>query len=193
MTRTPLNPFARKAPAKAERKRQEEFVYASGKSSLGLVLVALSEFGISSVLRGGTEPELVKRLQERFPKIALRKDIKATKSVLTEILALIEDPLSVCTLDLNMRGTLFQRRVWQAALAIPPGKTSTYSDIALEVKAPRSMRAVGSSCTNNHFSIIVPCHRVLHKDESIDGGFTRSSKYQQALILREINAKQRKK
>ena len=176
---------------KAATKRKEEFSYTIGKSSLGVVLVAWSEFGIVSILLGDKTEELIKRLEDRFPQNSFRKENGKVKTALTRVIRFIEKPSSSFDLPLNMRGTPFQRRVWEAAQKIPLGATSTYSDIARLIRSPLAMRAVGSACTNNHFSIVVPCHRILHKGQSLAAGLSKSSKRQQALIKREVRGKKK--
>ena len=76
----------------------------------------------------------------------------------------------------------------EAVLQIPAGETSTYSEIARKIGAPRAMRAVGSACTNSPLAIVVPCHRVLHKGHAASGPLARSSARQRALVAREAKA-----
>jgi O-6-methylguanine DNA methyltransferase len=128
---------------------------------------------------GTTKTRLAERLEDRFPKIDLRRDDKAIAKAMTRIVTFIEKPAPTPPdISLDIRGTPFQRRVWQEAAKIRLGETSTYSAIAEAIGSPKSMRAVGSACTNNLFAIIIPCHRVLHKgDDAMGRASSRQNRY----------------
>lgn len=156
-----------KAPRKkAPPRRKEVFLYATGKSPLGPTLVALSQHGIVAVMIEKKANELVSALQDSFPKALLRKGDEETNAMLERVIRHIEKPTSKIDLPLDVRGTPFQRRVWEAVLTVPAGKTASYSDIATKVNAPRAVRAVGSTCTRNPMAYIIPCHRIVRKGEA---------------------------
>ncbi len=169
----------------ARRKAREEFTYATGPSSLGFVLVAVSGFGIVSILLAEKAATLAAQLQDRFPGVALREGSKEAATALARVVHFIEHPESDFTVSLDMRGTAFQRRVWTAVMAIPRGQTATYGEIAARIGAPRAMRAVGSSCTRCHFAVVVPCLRVLPKGQTLAGQLKTASKRRRAFLARE--------
>lgn len=145
-------------------KRPEDITFGTGRSSLGPVVVAASTKGIVSILVGRKAPDLIRNLRERFPKANLVRNEKAAKAMVSRVLRYIEAPAGAFGLPLDIRGTPFQKRVWEEVRKIPLGETSTYSRIAERVDAPKAIRAVGSTCSANGLAFAVPCHRVLHKD-----------------------------
>ncbi len=84
-------------------------------------------------------------------------------------------------LSLHVRGTPFQRRVWQAIKAIPCGQTNSYADIAKQLHS--SPRAVGGACGANNIPIVIPCHRVITKNGGL-GGFMNANDGQPLVIKR---------
>jgi AraC family transcriptional regulator, regulatory protein of adaptative response / methylated-DNA-[protein]-cysteine methyltransferase len=145
-------------------KRPEDITFGTGRSSLGPVLVAASAKGIVSILLGRKAPDLIRNLGERFPKASLVRNEKEMKQVVSRVLSYIEAPVEAFALALDIRGTPFQKRVWEEVRKIPIGETSTYSRIAERIDAPKAIRAVANTCGANAFAFAVPCHRVLHKD-----------------------------
>ena len=89
--------------------------------------------------------------------------------VLARVIALVENPTINCTMALDIHGTLFQKRVWQALLEIPPGATARYSDIANRIGAPTTVRAVAKACCANCIAVAVPCHRIIRKNGDLSG------------------------
>ena len=161
-------------------KPAEEFTYATGQSSLGAVLVALSELGIVAVIIDSDAACLPGQLRARFPVSRLRQDGELARTALARIIEVIEDPFITYDLPLDLRGSPFQQQVWRTVMQIPAGETSTYAEIARLAGSPRAMRAVGSACTNNPLSMLVPCHRVLHT------GASKSAIRQKTWVAREI-------
>ena len=145
-------------------RRPENISFGTGVSSLGPVLVASSAKGIVSILVGGKTQDLIRNLRERFPEANLVRNEKEAKAVVSRVLSYIEAPLEAFELPLDIRGTPFQKRVWEEVRKIPVGATSSYSRIAERVDAPKAIRAVANTCAANGFAFAVPCHRVLHKD-----------------------------
>jgi AraC family transcriptional regulator of adaptative response/methylated-DNA-[protein]-cysteine methyltransferase len=161
------NLFSPPPKKKAPPEKKDVFTYAAGRCGLGHVLAAFSADGIVAVLIRPKAADLLPALRKTFPRAVLRAD-EAQQPMLKRIIAFIEKPSPRMNLPLDMRGTLFQRRVWQAVMAIPPGKIASYAEIAAAINAPRAVRAVGSSCTRCIISYLIPCHRVLHKGESVE-------------------------
>jgi AraC family transcriptional regulator, regulatory protein of adaptative response / methylated-DNA-[protein]-cysteine methyltransferase len=164
----------------------ETIRYLLGESSLGLMLVASSAKGLVAILMGEDEELLVEDLQRRFPGAKLvRGDAEEDRRRLELVLALAEDPARKLDIPLDVRGTEFQQRVWQALREIPAGRTSSFTEIADRIGAPKAMRAVGNACSTNNLALAVPCHRVLHRDGTLSGGYHWGDARQRVLLDRE--------
>jgi AraC family transcriptional regulator, regulatory protein of adaptative response / methylated-DNA-[protein]-cysteine methyltransferase len=175
-----------KAASHAAGKAGEEIRFAMGPSSLGLILVASSAKGVVSILFGEDEELLIDDLQSRFPGARFaRGDRKDDKQRLKRVLDCAETPSLGLDLPLEVRGTEFQQNVWRVIREIAIGETSTYTEIALKVGAPRAMRAVGNACSTNKLALAIPCHRVLLNDGRLSGGNQRDNARQRALLDRE--------
>lgn len=142
--------------------------YAGTQTSLGPMLVAATARGICMV-EFGPIPELVLRLQQRFPKATITPMPSALQHYISGIIDMIDTPAHAAPLPLDMRGTVFQEKIWRALTEIPVGETRSYSDIARSIGAPQSARAVARACASNHIAIAIPCHRVVREDGSISG------------------------
>jgi AraC family transcriptional regulator, regulatory protein of adaptative response / methylated-DNA-[protein]-cysteine methyltransferase len=167
---------------------REEIRYAVGRSSVGLVLVASGAGGVVSILVGLDPDQLVGELQARFPEAHLTRGDRDDENRARRVVDFVEDPAHGLDLPLDIRGTEFQRRVWQAVREIPAGRTTTYTEIARAIGSPRAMRAVGNACSTNNLAIAVPCHRVLHHDGSPSGGSYWGHDRQRILLDREAAA-----
>ena len=162
----------------------ESIRYGFAQSPLGLLLVAATPLGICRIAFGEDEAALAAELEERFPRARLERAEAALEAELRAAVALVEEPASARDLPLDLRGTAFQHRVWQALRQIPPGRTTSYSALAAAIGAPAAVRAVASACGANPVAMAVPCHRVLGKDGALTGyrwGLTRK----RALLQRE--------
>jgi AraC family transcriptional regulator, regulatory protein of adaptative response / methylated-DNA-[protein]-cysteine methyltransferase len=147
----------------------EDIRFAVGQSSLGAILVASSDKGVASILIGDDPDGLVRDLQDRFPKARLIGADKDYESMVVRVVGFVEAPRIGLNLPLDVRGTVFQRRVWQALQAIPAGRTSSYSEIARRIGAPKAVRAVASACAANNIAVAIPCHRVVRNDGALSG------------------------
>jgi AraC family transcriptional regulator of adaptative response/methylated-DNA-[protein]-cysteine methyltransferase len=145
----------------------EEIRFAVGQASLGAILVASSEKGVVAILIGEDPNKLVRNLQDRFPKARLIGGDGAYESLVAQVVGLIEAPGLGLNLPLDVRGTAFQQRVWQALQKIPIGQTASYSDIAAQIGSPKAVRAVASACAANNLAVAIPCHRVVRSDGSL--------------------------
>jgi AraC family transcriptional regulator, regulatory protein of adaptative response / methylated-DNA-[protein]-cysteine methyltransferase len=143
--------------------------YAIAPCSLGLALVAQTRKGVCAIFLGDNETELTNDLQSRFHKAKLTRDSEEMRAALVEIVALIEQPSRPCKLPLDIMGTAFQQRVWDALRKIPAGSTMTYSKLASAIGSPSSTRAVASACGANPIAVAVPCHRVMGTDGKLHG------------------------
>jgi AraC family transcriptional regulator of adaptative response/methylated-DNA-[protein]-cysteine methyltransferase len=143
--------------------------FAVGECSLGSILVAQSERGVCAILLGDDPEALVRDLQDRFPKAELIGGDREFEKLVARVIGLIERPGQGLDLPLDVRGTAFQQRVWQALRTIPAGMTTTYTEIARRIGAPRSVRAVAQACGANPVAVAIPCHRVVRRDGGLSG------------------------
>lgn len=143
--------------------------FAIGQSRLGAVLVAMSERGICALTMGDDPEALVHDLERRFPQATLVGDDPSFDAVVAQVLGLVEHPERGLDLPLDLQGTAFQQRVWQALRTIPPGQTVSYAEIAARIQQPKATRAVAQACGANPVAIAVPCHRVVRNDGALSG------------------------
>ncbi len=143
--------------------------FAVAQCSLGAILVAQSERGICAILMDDDPAVLVKDLQDRFPKAHLIGGDTDFEQLVARVIAFVEAPAIGLDLPLDLRGTAFQERVWQALRKIPVGSTLSYADIAARIGAPRAVRAVARACAANRLAVAVPCHRVVRQDGALSG------------------------
>ena len=143
--------------------------FAVGECSLGAILVAASERGVCAILMGDDPDVLVRDLQDRFPRAELQGGDDDYEQLVAKMIGLVEAPKVGLDLPLDIRGTAFQQRVWQALREIPAGMTASYTEIAQKIGAPRSVRAVAQACAANALAVAIPCHRVVRSDGGISG------------------------
>jgi AraC family transcriptional regulator of adaptative response/methylated-DNA-[protein]-cysteine methyltransferase len=143
--------------------------FTIGGCSLGSILVAQSQRGICAVLMGDDRNQLEYDLRLRFPKAQFAKDNLAFEQLVTQVIRLIETPTLELVMPLDIGGTTFQQRVWQAIRQIPLGQTISYSELAENIGSPRSARAVAHACAANTLAVLIPCHRVVRLNGSLSG------------------------
>ncbi len=143
--------------------------FAVGECSLGAILVAQSQRGICAILMGDDPDQLARDLQDQFPKANLIGGDTSFEQRVAEVVGFIEAPALGLNLPLDVQGTAFQERVWQALRAIPPGATASYTEIAERIGMPKAVRAVASACAANHLAVAIPCHRVVRSDGGLSG------------------------
>jgi AraC family transcriptional regulator of adaptative response/methylated-DNA-[protein]-cysteine methyltransferase len=143
--------------------------FAVGESTLGAVLVAATAKGVCAIFLGDEPVALERALLERFPKADLARGDAGFDEYVARAIALVEIPSAGLDLPLDIRGTAFQLRVWEALRRIPPGATASYTAIALAIGRPKAVRAVAQACAANPAAIAIPCHRVLRSDASLAG------------------------
>jgi len=149
--------------------RGQAIRYAIGTCSLGPVLVAASEKGVCAILFGDEPESLGKELQVMFPRARLIGGDKAFEELTAKVLAFVEDPAKGLDMPLDVRGTAFQHRVWEALRRIPVGSTASYAEIAAKIGAPQAVRAVARACATNRIAVAIPCHRVVRSDGGLSG------------------------
>jgi AraC family transcriptional regulator of adaptative response/methylated-DNA-[protein]-cysteine methyltransferase len=143
--------------------------FAVGETSLGAILVASSAKGVVSILLGDDPRALVRNLQDRFPDARLIGADRDYENLVARVVGFVETPGSALNVPVDVRGTAFQRRVWQALQAIPVGKKLTYADVARRIGSPKAVRAVAGACAANNLAVAIPCHRVVRTDGSLSG------------------------
>lgn len=164
----------------------EEIKFAVGQTSLGAILVASSKKGVASILLGDDPDELIHNLQDRFPKALLIGADRDYEVMVARVVGFIETPGIGLNLPLDVRGTAFQQRVWQALQEIPVGKTVSYAEIAQRIGSPKAVRAVAGACAANNLAVAIPCHRVIRNDGALSG-YAWGVERKRALLDREAS------
>jgi AraC family transcriptional regulator, regulatory protein of adaptative response / methylated-DNA-[protein]-cysteine methyltransferase len=147
----------------------ERIRFAVGECSLGSILVAATARGVCAVEFSDDPNALVQALERRFPRARLVGGDPVFERTVAQVVALVERPWANGRLPLDVQGTAFQRRVWQALRRTTPGSTVSYTDIAKRIGMPNSVRAVARACASNPTAVVVPCHRVVRKNGSPSG------------------------
>ena len=158
--------------------------FAVGECSLGSILVAASDKGVCAIMMGDDPDLLTKDLQNRFPKANLIGGDRDFEATVAKVVGFVEAPKIGLNLPLDVRGTAFQQRVWQALREIPAGSTASYSEIAKRIGLPRAVRAVAQACASNAIAVAIPCHRVLRTDRNLSG-YRWGVERKRALLKRE--------
>ena len=166
----------------------EEIKFAVGETALGAILVASSWKGVAAILLGDDPDELVRNLQDRFPKAHLIGADRKYEALVARVVGFVEMPEIGLDLPLDVRGTAFQQRVWQALQEIPVGETVSYAEIARRIGSPKSVRAVAGACAANALAVAIPCHRVVRNDGSL-AGYAWGVERKRALLGREAGRK----
>jgi AraC family transcriptional regulator of adaptative response/methylated-DNA-[protein]-cysteine methyltransferase len=143
--------------------------FAVGACALGAILVAQSDRGLCAILIGDEPEALVRDLQDRFPRAELIGGDGDFERLVAQVVGFVEAPAIGLDLPLDVRGTAFQQRVWQALREIPAGETASYAAIAERIGAPKSVRAVATACAANSLAVAIPCHRVVRSDGGLSG------------------------
>lgn len=146
-----------------------EIRFAIGECSLGSILVAQSTRGVCAILMGDDPAALVRDLQDQFARATLIGGDAAFEQRVAQVIGFVEAPRLGLDLPLDVRGTAFQQRVWQALRDIPAGTTTSYAEIARRIGSPKSVRAVGQACGANRLAVAIPCHRVVRNDGGLSG------------------------
>jgi len=161
-----------------------EIRFAIGQCTLGAILVAATDKGLCAILLGDDPDALARDLQDRFPQATLRGDDPAIARTVALVVGFVEAPAIGLDLPLDIRGTAFQQRVWQALREIPVGRTASYADVARSLGMPGAVRAVAQACGANALAVAIPCHRVVRSDGSLSG-YRWGVQRKQALLERE--------
>ena len=154
---------------------------------LGKALVAATERGICAVALADEQPQLLEELRAEFPHAELNHD-PDHDGIIAEKVRAIADALSgkAAKVPVELIGTAFQHRVWQALMTIPRGSTLSYSELAERLALPNAARAVARACAGNRVAVLVPCHRVIRGDGSL-GGYRWGLPLKEDLLRRECS------
>jgi AraC family transcriptional regulator of adaptative response/methylated-DNA-[protein]-cysteine methyltransferase len=161
-----------------------EIRFAVGQCSLGAILVARSDRGICAILLGDDAEALVRDLQDRFANARLIGGDADFERLVAQVVGFVEAPALGLDLPLDVRGTAFQQRVWQALRQVPAGRTVSYAELAERIGAPSSVRAVAQACGANPLAVAIPCHRVVRRDGALSG-YRWGVERKRALLERE--------
>ena len=162
----------------------ETIRFALGQCALGAILVAESAQGLCAIALGDAPEPLLRQLQDQFPRARLVGGDAAFERRVAQVIGFVEQPALGLALPLDVRGSAFQVRVWQALRNVPAGQTISYSELARRVGQPRAARAVARACASNPLAVAIPCHRVVRQDGA-PGGYRWGLARKQALLARE--------
>jgi AraC family transcriptional regulator, regulatory protein of adaptative response / methylated-DNA-[protein]-cysteine methyltransferase len=143
--------------------------FTVSECSLGSILVAATAKGVCAILLGDDSEALVRDLQDRFPTAQMVDGDQDFEPWMAMVISFVEAPALGLDLPLDVRGTAFQQRVWQALREIPAGSTASYMDIAKCIGAPNAVHAVAQACAANVLAVAIPCHRVVRHDGTLSG------------------------
>ena len=164
--------------------RGERICYTSIVTPVGVVVAASTVNGVCSITIGHDEARLTRELAAEFPNASLERDDEGLEPIAEILARAVRGDGDPTVLPLDLQGTAFQIRVWEALRAIPSGQTRSYSDVATLIGAPGAVRAVGSACARNPAALGVPCHRVVRRDGSL-GGYRWGLDTKEALLRAE--------
>jgi AraC family transcriptional regulator of adaptative response/methylated-DNA-[protein]-cysteine methyltransferase len=155
-------------------------------TALGQALVAATQRGVCMVELGGDGAALEAKLRDEFPRAQLQRVDAGRDEFLAPRLQAVAARLAGAAgeVDVELVGTAFQKKVWDALMRIPPGETRSYAQLAAQLGQPGAARAVASACARNTVAIVVPCHRVIRGDGSL-GGYRWGLPLKQQLLERE--------
>ncbi|MCJ2076271.1 bifunctional DNA-binding transcriptional regulator/O6-methylguanine-DNA methyltransferase Ada [Methylobacterium sp. E-016] len=162
----------------------ETIRFAVGPCSLGAILVAATARGVCAILLGDDPDALLRDLEDRFPNAALAGGDAAFEALVAQVVGLVEAPGRPVDLPLDIGGTAFQQRVWDALRRIPAGTTASYAEIARSLGTPAAVRAVARACGANALAVAIPCHRVVRTDGALSG-YRWGIERKRALLKRE--------
>lgn len=170
--------------AKARAGKGLALAYGLAPTPYGALLVAGTDKGLASVRLGDDADGLEADFRQDFHAAALRRDESALADWLAALTAYLKGGPWPADLPVDVTGTAFQAKVWQALCALPPGQTVTYADIAKAIGAPGAVRAVGSACGANEAALVIPCHRVVRTDGGL-GGYRWGVRRKEKLLAQE--------
>ncbi len=163
--------------------------YTVADSPLGRVMVAATPRGVCFVSLGDDDAALERELRHDYPAADIHRDDSGLTDWIAPVLHYLRGEEPRLDLPLDIQGTAFQWRVWEALRAIPYGETRTYSEIAALLNSPRGQRAVGRACATNPVSLVIPCHRAVREDGGL-GGYRWGLDRKESLLANERRGSQ---
>jgi AraC family transcriptional regulator of adaptative response/methylated-DNA-[protein]-cysteine methyltransferase len=167
--------------------RGERLTFAIASSPLGRVLVGRSDRGVCAIELGDDDDAVLAAFHAHFPQADVQRDDDALQATLEHVVALAHDPTAPVELALDVRGTAFQRKVWNALRTVRPGEPVTYAALARAIGSPRAAQAVGAACGANRLALAIPCHRVVREDGDL-AGYRWGIERKRALLAAERDA-----
>lgn len=167
--------------------RGERIRFGVAECSLGWLMVAATDHGVCDIEFGDQPEALATQLRSRFPAADVQQAGPEFASVVSAVVATIEEPGQAREIPLDIRGTAFQERVWNALRDVPPGTTVSYAELAGQIGRPEAVRAVAQACAANKLAVAVPCHRVVRSDGSLSG-YRWGVERKRAILEREAKA-----
>lgn len=164
----------------------EQIRWSLAQTALGLALVATTARGVCMVELGADAAALEARLRDEFPRATLERVDAGRDEFLAPRVRAVAEALAgkQAQVPVDLIGTAFQKKVWDALMKIPAGQTRSYAELAAQLGQPRAARAVASACAHNRVAIVVPCHRVIRGDGSL-GGYRWGLQLKQQVLQRE--------
>lgn len=164
----------------------EQIRWSLARTALGTALVATTERGVCMVELGDDAAALEAKLRAEFPQAQLERVDAGRDEFLAPRLRAVADTLGgqAQAVPVDLLGTAFQKKVWDALMKIPAGQTLSYAQVAESIGAPGSARAVARACAGNRVAVVVPCHRVVRGDGSL-GGYRWGLPLKEKLLQRE--------
>ena len=164
--------------------RREHVTFAIAPCALGRVLVATTGRGVCAIELGDDDDAVTAALRRHLPNADVRRDDAALRPTVNAAVALVDDPAVPFRLRLDVRGTAFQQRVWNALRAVRPGAPVSYATLAGAVGSPQAAQAVGAACAANRLAVAIPCHRAVRGDGGL-AGYRWGIERKRALLARE--------
>ena len=159
-------------------------VFSAIETSLGRLMVAATARGVCSVALGDDDAELERALRTELPRADVERDDASLAPTVAALVAQLQGDRGELTVRLDVRGTAFQWKVWQALRGIPRGETRSYAEVAASLGMPTAARAVARACASNQVALVIPCHRVVRGDGGM-GGYRWGVARKEALLERE--------
>jgi AraC family transcriptional regulator, regulatory protein of adaptative response / methylated-DNA-[protein]-cysteine methyltransferase len=161
--------------------------FAISSCDVGKVLVGRSSRGVCAILLGTDVEELEIELGKIFPDDLLIRSEPAVKDETSKILHFLSSPNASLDIVLDIRGSSFQRKVWEALRTIPAGRPLTFAQLACRIPGSKSLRAIGQACAENPIALAIPCHRVMGNSGSLSN-YRYGAHCKRSLINREVAA-----
>jgi AraC family transcriptional regulator of adaptative response/methylated-DNA-[protein]-cysteine methyltransferase len=171
--------------------RGMEIRYTISESPIGHILVAGTDRGVAAIYMGRSDAELTATLRREYPQAQITRNPESVSRWVRQIVRHLAGRQPQLDLPLDIQGTAFQRRVWEALRGIPYGETRSYTDVARQLGQPKARRAVARACATNPVSLVIPCHRVIRGDGGL-GGYGGGIERKQALLASEKRAAHRR-